>query len=91
MVDSSEKKTLSGVAPAGWEAAINDIRREDWDGTGDPDSKSKKVNEALELYLATKKANGNLPEDAEDDVEGIDAGEVLARHNLQLQASEEAA
>lgn len=78
-----DSSTVSGVIPAAWETVLNDLQKAEWDGTGDPVSRSQKVREAMELWLAAMKAEGRLPADSLDDVDGLDPEAVLNEYNLK--------
>lgn len=82
MPEGSSTEHLSGVIPPGWSSAINDIRQEEWDGSGDPPSRSTLVRDMVELYFAVQLETGDLPAGALDDVQGIESSEVLEQYGL---------
>ncbi|WP_336359071.1 hypothetical protein [Haloarcula sp. CGMCC 1.6347] len=80
----SGSANVGGVIPVSWKTAMDDKRRSEWANSDrdDPRSRSAMIHDAVELWLSVQKAQGNLPQEAADDVSGLDADEVLSRHGL---------
>ena len=79
--DDDTKSHVAAVVPTSNKTALTDIAWE-WDEKEDRTNMSDLVRDAIVLYLATLKAQDAIPDDARDDVEHIDAGDVLSRYGL---------
>ncbi|MFC3476102.1 hypothetical protein [Halobacterium litoreum] len=77
------KSSIGAKIPTANKTALEDIAWAE-DEKEDRVFVSDHVRGSIELFLAVRKATGNIPEDARDDVEHIDADEVLARHGLAV-------